>query len=323
MKRFDGVRWSLSAGLFLAVLGVPGRHVEAQRISAVQVVSGVTERGEATELWLSVLRRRLTRAEYDSVAPITRALSAEERAWADLVRSRAAGWQRMTPSLAVLFRPAAPPETVTVVLGNRGAEDAFTHDGRTVGFDLAALQANYGNASEEENADRVDRFFRHEFTHVMQKAWMVSHPWPQDTPVRAALWDIWAEGLGNYRSLSARWLSQDGRRSETAARTLALLEPRFVARLGALACAAPENAAPLLRDLSWGRFDRKWGALPAALWLEEESAPADSALRRFILAGPAGVWELASRHLPAPLAAALAEVRMADSLCAGRVPQAH
>jgi hypothetical protein len=138
------------------------------------------------------------------------------------------------------------------------------------------------------------------------------------TPLRYALADIWAEGLGNYRSLSGRWKALGGRRSEASAARLAELEPRFVARLAALACATPQRGEALMADLSWGRFDRKWGALTAALWLEEEPGEPGEALRRLVVAGPDGVWDLADRHLPGALRPVLREARVADSLCAGR-----
>ncbi|MGH7581416.1 MAG: hypothetical protein ACREM9_14655 [Gemmatimonadales bacterium] len=282
----------------------------------IQLDSGVTPTGHASEQWLTMIRKRLPRERYDSIAPLRRPLTVEEAAWDSLIRSRVAGWESMVPALASLFAPAPPPAEVFIVVGNRGAEDAFTHDGRTIGYDLAALQANYGTARKPENRDRMDRFFRHEFVHLLQKAWWPEHPWPMDTPLRAALAEIWAEGLGNHYSRSERWLSKGGRRSPAATAALADLEPRFVARLSALACATPEAAEPLLADLSWGRFDRKWGALPAALWLEAEPGSTAEALRRFIVAGPAGVWELANRHLPVPLRSVLREARTADSLCA-------
>ena len=71
----------------------------------------------------------------------------------------------------------------------------------------------------------------------------------------------------------------------------------------------PERARALTADLSRGRFDQKWGALTAALWLQEEPGPPAEALRRFIVAGPAGVWDLADRHLPDALRGVLREVR--------------
>ena len=281
------------------------------------VISGTTETGHATELWLAMLRKRLPPDRYEAIAPLRRPWTAEEKAWAELIRSRAGAWERMIPALAELFPRIPSPGEVLIVLGNRGAEDAFTHDATTIGFDLAALQATYGNVRHPENRERMDRFFRHEFVHLLQKAWLQRHPWEMRSPLREALAEIWAEGLGNYQSLSARWRSANGRRSEAAADALANLEPRFVTRLAALACATPENAEPLLADLSWGRFDRKWGALTAALWLEAEPEPPSEALRRFVVAGPGGVWDLAGRHLPEALGAVLGEVRAADSLCAG------
>lgn len=296
---------------------VPGLGAQStdRPMSSVRVVWGVTESGEATDQWLAMLRQRLPREGYDSVAPLRRPLNTEERAWGRLILSRVAAWKREIPALAELFRPIRPPGEVLIVIGNRGAEDAFTHDPTTIGFDLAALHANYGDARDASNRDRADRFFRHEYVHLLQKAWLPAHPWVMDTPLRAALAEIWTEGLGNYYSLSDRWRSSDGRRSATASRALAALEPRMVARLAALACVRPDAAAVLTRDLSWGRFENKWGALSAALWLEGEPRAPAEALREFVVAGPAGVWDLADRRLPHHLRAALREARMVDSLC--------
>jgi len=308
---------SLSAATLLILIGaapVGGGPAD----TSLRVVSGTTETGHATEQWLAMLRRRLPPERYAAIAPLRKARTVDEQAWARLIHASAAAWEEMVPALAELFHPVLPPGDVMIVLGNRGAEDAFTHDPTTIGFDLAALQANYGDAGLPENAERINRFFRHEFVHLLQKAWLPRHPWAMDSPLRTALAEIWAEGLGNYHSLSARWLSTDGKRSKAAASALATLEPRFVARLAALACTTPEAAEALRADLSQGPFDHKWGALPAALWLEAEPGAPTKALRRFVVAGPGGVWDLADRHLPAGLGSALREVRVADSLCASR-----
>jgi hypothetical protein len=86
--------------------------------------------------------------------------------------------------------------------------------------------------------------------------------------------------------------------------------------MSALACVSPPGGSELMSDLSWGRFDRKWGALPAALWLEAEVGRAPAALRELMVAGPDGVWGLAERHLAEPLVATLREARLAATLCA-------
>ncbi len=304
--------------LALILLAHAHTTVSAQsQATVLKAVSGVLPNGRATDKWLEMVRRRLPSDRYDSVARIRRPLTTREKGWTRLIESRLEAWQAMTPALAELITPVAPPPNVLIVLGNRGAEDAFTHDARTIGFDLAALRSSYGDPASRANTDRIDRFFRHEYVHLLQKAWLAEHPWAADTPLRMALLDVWSEGMGNYYSLTSRWMTRAGRRSERANRALAELEPRFVARIAAAACATPEAAERLLTGLSAGKFDQKWGALPAALWLEAEMASDSAAIRQFLAAGPAGVWELADRHLPPTLRTALREARTASSLCAG------
>lgn len=281
----------------------------------LEVEIGVTETGTATSQWLAMIRKRLPDAEYQAVAPLRKPLAAEEQKWVATIRARVGAWEQEIPGLAVLFDPVTPPPTVRIVLGNRGASDAFTHDPTTIGFDLASMQAEYGDAGLPENGDRLDRIFRHEYVHLLQKAWLAVHPYRADTPLRAAILDMWAEGLGNYFSLSERWRMQGNVRTETAARALAALEPRLVTRLAALACASPQDGAALMADLSIGRFDRKWGAVTPALWLDRERQDAPDALRQLVLAGPDGIWPLAERNLSEPLRPILAETRLAAERC--------
>jgi hypothetical protein len=294
------------------------RPVVAQSAPTVQLVSGVTADGSATGLWLAMIRSRLSTTEYDSVAAIRRVLTERDSEWVALIESRRVAWAREIPALALPFSPVAPPARAVIVLSNRGGADAFAHDSTTIGFDLAELQTSYGAARRPENIDLIDRLFRHEYTHLMQKAWFREHPWHADSPLQAALVDIWLEGQGNYYSLSERWRSTDGRRAEATQLALSVLEPRFIVRLSALACAQPDQVRSLRKGLSSGSFDQKWGALPIALWLEDERPASLEALRRFVLAGPAGVWEFADRHLPAPLRRALAEVRAVDAACTAK-----
>src|SRR5512134_3926858 len=229
------------AWILLAVLGGNAGAQAPGAPPALRIVPGVTPRGDATGQWLAMIRKRLPDHSYQVAAGLRKPLTPAERGWADLIRSRAAAWELAMPGLAELIRPIDPPALVSIVTGNRGGEDAFTHDPTTIGFDLAALHVNYGDATLPDNAERVDRFFRHEYAHLLQKAWLREHPYTTDTPLRAALWDIWAEGIGNYFSLSPRWHSEAGRASEAGVAVLAELEPRLVARLAALACASRES----------------------------------------------------------------------------------
>lgn len=280
----------------------------------LRAVAGTTRAGEPTDRWVAMVSR--FRNENAVVPP--RADTADEQAWASSIAAKLPLWESEIPALAAVFGSIAPPAIVDVVVGSGGGSDAFTHDPTTIGFDVRELQRAYGAATLPENAERLDRFFRHEYTHILQKAWLAEHPYAADTPIRAALLGIWLEGLGNYYSLSGRWRSGDGAISETARRTLEHLTPRLVARLAALACASPESTETLTAGLSMGAFDRKWGALPVALWLAQDQHVSPDALAAFVRAGPEGVWDLADRSLPGDLSAVLRESRATADLCASR-----
>ena len=307
-------RLRLAGAALLSVVAAPLLAQERPPLALV-VVSGVTHEGHATEDWLAILRTRLSPAQYDSIVPLQKTLTADEAAWDSLICSRKPTWLSFTGPIISLYSPAEPPAVVRIILGNRGADDAFTADNHTIAFDLSRLVSVYGPASDPANGVRVDRFFRHEFTHILQKAWLAAHPWAITSRLNAALFDIWTEGLGNYYSLSNQWLDSQGQLTDRSRQTLAVLEPRFASNLRALVCADSASAAPLLATLSSGPFDRKWGAVPAALWLASEPEPRDSALRRFIVAGPAGVWALAARHMDPEFADSLRDAQRSASRC--------
>jgi hypothetical protein len=296
--------------LLLALTPAPA----AAQATSLSIESGLESNGTATPRWLSMLRRRLDDSAYANVAGITKPLTGPERAWDSLARSRASSWEHEIPALAAPWTPVVPPARVTVVLGNRGANDAFTHDSVTIGFDLAVLQEVYGDTGPDD-AERLDRLFRHEFDHLMQKAALARRPYAAKTPQDAAALEMWLEGLGTWRSLSSRWRATDGRDSETAARALKQLEPVLVERMTALACATPERAKALTADLSWGPFEKKWGALVPALWLEREVSRTPESHRQLIQAGPDGIWALAERNLQPTLRPSLSEARAAASRC--------
>ncbi|HEX2834429.1 MAG TPA: hypothetical protein VHW00_15570 [Thermoanaerobaculia bacterium] len=235
----------------------------------------------------------------------------EERAWRELIASRLDAWPAQAEMVGVPYDPAPPPERVSIVLDRRGERDAMTAGTQTIVFDAAALQKAYGDAATNENAERLDRLFRHEFAHLLQKSWLRTHPYDASTPFRAALLAIWREGLGTHHSMSARWRGH----SPLARETRQKLEPRFVTRLAALACASHADAEALTADLNEGAFDEKWGSLPVALWLDAEGRDAE---RRLVLAGPDAIPALAKRHLPPELARVLDETLLVAARCAPR-----
>jgi hypothetical protein len=280
----------------------------------IVVIDGSDSSGRATAAWLTMLRDRLSPTEYDSVKSLHHTRSPAEAAWKGLIESRAGQWSRGTDVVRAAFDPL-DLNSVIIVVGDRGAEDAFAHDSQTIGFDLAALQQAYGDAMNPGNAERLDRIFRHELSHVLQKIAAGSHPFIPRSSLDEAVRREWTEGLGNYFSLSADWLPAADGPSATARGALAELQPVFASRMASLACARGRTADSLMKGLSSGPFAKKWGALPVALWLAEESRARPAALREFTRAGPDAVWRLADRHLPPNLADSVRAARRRSDAC--------
>lgn len=305
-----------AVAVVLLVLSSSGAHA-FEPATRIGLRVEIDESGVPGELWIELLAERLPAEALAAAAEERRPATASDRAWIELVRSRLEHWEARTGELAAPFRPVGIPPSVRVVLGNRGGEDAWTHDPTTIAFDVARLEREYGPAVEAENRARIDRFFAHEFTHLLQKAWFPTRPQPMSTPFELAELEMWTEGLGNWYSLSERWRSTPDGPSAATRERLAALGPVLVERMTALACATPEESARLRADLSNGPFTRKWGALPVALWLEIESARSPRALRDFVQGGVASVERLARAHLPPDLAAALARARERSRACGG------
>ena len=259
---------------------------------------GFTEDGSASPEWRAAVEAHTGFEPTWELRP----LSDAEAAWLDMVRARLHAREERIDDLCAPFEGVRPPRTLALVVGNQNGEDGFGLGEDVIYFDLSALVRSYGAANESVNAARLDRFFDHETTHVLHWRWARLHPQPIRTPLDRALWAMAREGLGNLRSLSETWVGPRGELTPLARETLAELEPILVERLERLAQATAEEESALHAGLSWGPFRRKWGALPVALWLAEESRGDDQALRAFVAAGSAGVLDLAQRHLAPDLA---------------------
>src|SRR5262249_31684921 len=151
-------------------------------------------------------------ARFRDIESLAKPYTPSELAWVRLVQSRRPQWEAEVSKLAVPFSPVAAPDA-RIVLGNRGGGDAFTHDPHTLGFDVERLNALYGDAESDKNTVLIDHLFRHEYTHLLQKAWVRDHPLRTGTPLQAALAEIWLEGMGNYYSLSDSWRLVEGKPS--------------------------------------------------------------------------------------------------------------
>jgi hypothetical protein len=269
--------------------------------SVLIVRHGFTQDGAMTDEWCEAIREWHTPASLERLTRDSVAVPVQVMEWMELIESRLPSWGGMIDSLRLPFVGIPPPDTIIVLLGIRGGNDAFSPSALTICFDLDRLFAEYGPASAVINHRRIDRFFAHEFTHILHGIWATRYGLQPETPLEIALWICLKEGLGNYRSLSEKWVDPQGELTDHAHVVLKRLEPTFVERISALEHASEEDVPHLMQGLSMGPFEQKWGALPVALWLAREAGGNDRNLRQWVEKGPWGILELARMYLPAEL----------------------
>jgi hypothetical protein len=239
------------------------------------------------------------RSAADSFAAEAVPLTSDAQAWLDVLRSALPAIADRAAELAVPF--GIPAFDATIVAGNRGFSDGFAWVPTHIGINVQEFADVYGPPNEEAQA-RMTRIVAHEYLHLLTYAYYPNHPELRDTPFARALWTMFHEGIGDYVSVSSRWLpEEDGTYSEMTARTLERLEPIFVERPEALATATPATEGQLRSGIAMGKFDEKWGSLPIALWLHTEAALCGepNVLDAIMRLGPTAVLPLA-RHYVAP-----------------------
>jgi hypothetical protein len=264
---------------------------------------GVDESGRPTKVWIDVVQDQFSKEELDHIANTKKKLSDSEIEWANLIQSKLPSWEKQLDDIAIPFSGIQMPDKISVVAGNYGKVDAFASKEieTKIFLNLSILVREYGNAATQENKDRIDRLFAHEFTHLLHYQWFKKNPYIAGTPLEKALEKCLVEGIGHYRSISSKWRDNDGHITNHAEKTLMLLEPVFVQRLIAINNATDTEVAEFMQGLSMGRFNEKWGALTVALWFVKESAGDDKNLIKWINYGPNGILTLALKHLPVEL----------------------
>jgi len=264
---------------------------------------GVDSSGYITEDWI----------EFDSNGELLakgerskneKKLTIKEKEWALLITSRLSLWEQQFEKIAVPYATTEIPRKVSVVVGNRGFMDAFVHPTKypsTIFFNLSVFVKSYGSGSDLKNQNRIDRFFAHEYTHLLQYRWKINNPYQLTSHVERALNGSYKEGFGHFRSISNKWKDDKGYITEHAEKTLQSLEIEFVERMVSLKVATDDEAAVLMKGLSMGPFNKKWGALTVALWLVKEAKGNDKNLIKWVDLGPKGIITLANNHLPKKL----------------------
>jgi len=250
--------------------------------------------------WKDALTNRLSKKNLDSISTIKKPLTLEENNWYQLIKSRADQWAFFRDSLQVPFSGIKVNDTTYVLLGNQGGDDAFSYEHQTVCFDLTALYRAYGSANKTVNTNRIDRIFSHEYTHLLSKEWVKHNTLKLKTYKDRILWECMYEGVGMYRSMSAKWFPKGDSLSEISAKTFETLYPIFTERLTTIETSenlSEEDKIRLHQNLSRGSMKKKWGALPVAVWLAMEANGNDKNLIPWINMGPDALIPLAKKYL--------------------------
>lgn len=292
----------------IAVLGLAlscgGSDTDEQRSAPgrtpdIRLEVGVGEDGTATPLWTEGIAVNIGRSVAESSAVEHLPLTPEAAAWLDVLREALPAIAERAAEVAVQFD--VPAFDATIVAGNRASSDGFGWVPKHIGINVQAFVETYGPPNAEAHA-RMTRIVAHEYLHLLTYAFYPDHMELRDTPFARALWTMFFEGIGDYVSLSSRWLpDEEGNYSAVTARTLERLEPIFVERLEALATATPAAEEQLRSGIAMGKFDEKWGSLPVALWLHTEAVRCgeEDLLPTMMRLGPKAVLPLA-RHYVAP-----------------------
>jgi len=250
--------------------------------------------------WKNAIESRMTPKELDSMSSLKRPLTNEENSWIKLIKSKTNRWNLFRDSLATPFSRPRVTDTVCVLLGAFGVDDAFTYKYNTVCFDLTALQRVYGNSYLPENQDKIDRIFAHEFTHLLHKDWVSRNKFLLKTFKDSVLWECLYEGIGMYRSLPKKWLPQNGVLPEISKNALDELCPIFVDRLTTIESSGGLSEADKNRiraNLSRGTVSKKWGAFTVAMWLALEANGDDRKLTYWINGNVNSIIILARKYL--------------------------
>lgn len=253
-----------------------------------------------TPEWKNALASRIAKQTLDSLFSVIKPVSTREKEWITLIESKTGKWLNYADSLKIPFKNCRGPRTIYLYIGNSGQDDGFTFGYNTVCFDLSALLYNYGVATRSENAGRIDRLFAHELTHLIHKEWAQMNTIQLKSYKDSVLWECMYEGIGMYRSLSNKWLPQNGVLPEITRKTLEELVPVFVDRLIEVETSQlldETTKSRIVANLSRGQVDKKWGAFTIAIWLAMEANGDDNNLQYWIGEGLNSPILLAKKHL--------------------------
>ncbi len=92
---------------------------------AFVVKLGMSDDGAVTSEWIEATRQRHDEEALSAILASKKRLSEEEALWAGLIKRKVSTRLAMIDSLQIPFQAVTPPDTVPILLGNLGGEDAF------------------------------------------------------------------------------------------------------------------------------------------------------------------------------------------------------
>ena len=233
--RMLSLKWSRWARLLVLLSVVSCQQLEP----VIELELCVREDGTATSTWTEGIAVAIGWEAAEAFERERLPLTSEARAWLEVLETALPRVAARAPELASLFGLEAIDATVAV--GNRGSSDGFGWVPRYIGINLEAFDATYGPPNDD-SVDRMTRIVVHEYVHLLTYAFYPDHRKRRDTTMNRLLWTMFFEGIGDYTSVSQRWLpDEDGGYSPVTAQTLQRLEPIFVERLEASVSASPEE----------------------------------------------------------------------------------
>ena len=302
MKNLTTSLLTLTAIIFMSCNSTPKKEATTNKTKdtrAVKVKVGITSNKISNE-WKEALTKRKSSTVLDSLSSVVKEITKEEQEWINLIQSKTNKWNAIRDSIKVPFKNITLNDTITVLLGYQGGDDAFTPNSKTICLDVNTMHREYGSATKPVNDNRIDRIFAHEFTHLLHKQWAIKNNLEIKRFKDQILWECVTEGFGMYRSMSSKWFPVGDSLSTTAEKTFQNLYPIFAEKISKVVTNSnltKEEENALHANLSRGSMKRKWGALPVAVWLALEAKGNDENLVKWVNKGPDAIILLAEKYL--------------------------
>lgn len=254
----------------------------------------VVDRGVLGETWLKIIKNRHSKQFLHQLRKDRELLTPSQLLWYRQFISTIPKWEKRRKALELPFLEVSRPDKLELIFANRGGSDGFSFGLRYIGIDLQKWVENYGSIPAPNAGDRISRILSHEYTHLLTRKWAIQNSIKPSSFQEKVLYELFYEGLGNYYSLSNKWVTENGSLTITAQKTLVKLVPTLRKKLKSVLLGSQDKE--LVKGMSTGPFSKKWGALPIALWLSKETGRSPLKLREWVEKGPKGTLELLFKY---------------------------